>query len=112
MSVCYGGRGILLTYFCVLYPMMFCSNDVIFQRKPGRYLGSCVIRTVKAKHELECCVKCLNEPECVSVNFKFEGKDKDRCELNWERSKESPEQELKALEYIYLGIMERVRNIQ
>jgi hypothetical protein len=30
--------------------------------------------------------------------------------INWEKSEESPEQELKAMEYIYLGIMERVRN--
>lgn len=83
-------------------------NNVLFHRITGRYLGDHIIETLKTKCEIECGANCLNEAECVSVNFKVTGNDKGLCELNSKTLDEIEDGGQNAPEYIYLGIIQRV----
>ncbi|CAB4015294.1 cellulosomal scaffoldin anchoring C [Paramuricea clavata] len=58
------------------------DSDILFQRRPGRYLGNYMIRSLKTEDEFDCSNNCFNEPGCVSVNLKVKGRNKGLCELN------------------------------
>ena len=98
----------IVSWYIFNLPHVACENT-LFQRKPGQYLRNYMIRSLKQESEISCSMSCLNEPDCVSVNFKVKGKGKGSCELNSKILKEIPEETQNDVEYIYLEIFERVR---
>ena len=88
------------------------DSEIIFQRRPGHYLGNYMIRSLKTESEFDCSYECFNKPECVSVNFKVEGKNKGLCELNSETLEDLPEEGQSDSEYVYFQVDTRVRNYQ
>ena len=90
-------------------PVASDDDDIVFQRKPGRYLGNYVIRSLKTESEFDCSYGCLNEPECASVNFKVAGENEGLCELNSKTLQESPDETRSDPEYVFLEIDTRVR---
>ena len=86
------------------------ENEMIFQRRIGQYLGKYLIKRWKTNSEFDCSNSCVNEPECVSVNFKVKGEDEGLCELNSRTLDELPEEGQNDAEYVYLEVLMRVRN--
>ena len=87
------------------------DSDIIFQRRPGRYLGNYIIRSLKTElDEFDCSNSCLNEPGCVSVNLKVKGRNKGLCELNSKTLEELPEEGQSDAENVYFQVDIRVRN--
>ena len=86
------------------------DSDIIFQRRPGRYLGNYIIRSLKTEDEFDCSNSCLNEPGCVSVNLKVKGRNKSLCELNSKTLEELPEEGQSDGENVYFQVDIRVRN--
>ena len=84
------------------------DNDAIFQRQTGRYLGNYVIRSLQLKSEFDCGQSCMEEPDCVSVNFKVRGKNQGLCELNSKGLEELQDEGQNDAEYVYLEIFRRV----
>ena len=87
------------------------DSDIIFQRRPGRYLGNYIIRSLKTEDEYDCGNSCLNEPGCVSVNLKVKGRNKSLCELNSKTLEELPEEGQSDAENVYFQVDMRVRNL-
>ena len=86
------------------------KSGVIFQRKIGYYFGKYSIKTSTENSEFDCSNSCVNEPECVSVNFKVKGEDEGLCELNSRTLDELPQEVQRDVEYVYLEVLMRVRN--
>ena len=61
-----------------------CSDDeqALFRKSVQKYLENHVIETTHADTELECCMYCLTNASCASVNYKISGISKGLCELN------------------------------
>ena len=60
-----------------------CSiKQAIFHRKVQNYFANHVIGTSQAESELECCISCVGDGLCASVNYKASGIGKGLCELN------------------------------
>jgi hypothetical protein len=87
------------------------DSDIIFKRRPGRYLGNYIIRSLKTEDEFDCSNSCLNEPGCVSVNLKVKGRNKSLCELNSKTLEELPEEGQGDAENVYFQVDMRVRNL-
>ena len=85
------------------------DGDIVFKRNPGRYLGNYIIRSLKTESEFDCSYGCLNEAECVSVNYKLKGEDKGVCELNSKTLHEFPNEGQSKSEYVYVEIDSKVR---
>jgi hypothetical protein len=58
------------------------GREAIFRRKEQTHLANHVIKTKQAETELECCMHCVADGSCASVNFKTSGIGKGLCELN------------------------------
>ena len=84
------------------------DSDIIFKRRPGRYLGNYIIRSLKTEDEFDCSNSCLNEPGCVSVNLKVKGRNKGLCELNSKTLEELPEEGQSDAENVYFQVDMRV----
>ena len=84
------------------------DSDIIFKRRPGRYLGNYIIRSLKTEDEFDCSNSCLNEPGCVSVNLKVKGRNKGLCELNFKTLEELPEEGQSDAENVYFEVDMRV----
>ena len=107
MSVHYLGVSLLLC--CYAFARVTSGNDeAIFRKRPGRYLGNHVLRSLTCQNEFICSQTCLNEPNCVSANFKVNGTNRYLCELNSKTLKDLEGED--GTGYVYLEILKRVRN--
>lgn len=95
-------------YIFSLFKVISGNTEAVFQRKPGKYLGNYVIQSLKQESEIDCSMSCLNEPDCVSANFKVNGTDLNLCELNFKTLEEITEEAQIDAEYVYLEVSTRV----
>ena len=69
------------------------TQSVSFQRKEKTYLPNHVYERKQTDSQLACCLSCVRNESCASVNYKTSGIGKGLCELNKKAIQERSEVE-------------------
>lgn len=87
------------------------TRQAVFHKHAQKYLANHVIDTKQAGDERECGMYCVGEESCASVNYKFSGIGKGRCELNYKTHEETSDDKQRNPEFNHLVIVEKVRKL-
>ena len=85
-------------------------GEVRFQKSAQKYLANHVMETTQVDSEKKCAFRCAANKSCTSINYKTEGSDKGRCELNNKTVDETDDvdEKIDRQEFNHLAVIARV----
>ena len=93
----------LFTLACLILVANFshCCQEVIFLKSEGVYFANRVAQIKDAASEINCCIYCMKDDSCLSVNYQTSGRNRGLCQLNAEKLKDFPQDRIRNPDFCY-----------